>query len=103
MNITDFIFKKKEEINFKKLLEEGATILDVRGSDEYVSGHLSGAVNVPLIMLPTGVEAHGTKDSLFITCCTSGRRSAMAKEILDKVGYKHVYDGGGWQTLKSSI
>jgi rhodanese-related sulfurtransferase len=35
------------------------------------------------------------KDSVIITCCASGMRSASAKNILKSNGFTSVYNGGG--------
>jgi rhodanese-related sulfurtransferase len=43
------------------------------------------------------------KDTIIITCCASGMRSASAKNILKSNGFTNVYNGGGWSTLQSKL
>jgi rhodanese-related sulfurtransferase len=41
-----------EELHRRKTLPSAPTIIDVRGADEYVAGHLPGAVHIPADELP---------------------------------------------------
>jgi rhodanese-related sulfurtransferase len=43
------------------------------------------------------------KDSVIITCCASGMRSASAKNILKSNGFTSVYNGGGWSSLQKKL
>jgi rhodanese-related sulfurtransferase len=97
------LFKKPEAINYKALVKEGAIILDVRSKGEFEGGHIKGAINIPLDILPAKVSTLGTKDTPIITCCMSGGRSTLAKNILLKAGYHHVHNGGGWHTLHNIL
>lgn len=88
--------------NYKELLKNGATIVDVRSKAEYQGGHIIGSINIPLDTL----NSHQTKlkkDKAIITCCASGTRSASAKSILKLKGYPAVYNGGGWMSLQNKI
>lgn len=85
--------------NYKELLANGAIIVDVRTAVEYRSGHIAGAINIPLQTLPQGL-AKLNKTKTVITCCASGIRSASAKSILQKNGFAQVYNGGGWHGLQ---
>ena len=40
----------------KELVDEGVTIVDVRGSDEFATGHLPGAKSVPRGYLESRIE-----------------------------------------------
>jgi rhodanese-related sulfurtransferase len=42
------------------------------------------------------------KDSVIITCCASGMRSASAKNILNLMVLQ-VYNGGGWSNTKKLL
>lgn len=89
-------------IDFKALLQSGATIVDVRSKGEYQSGHILGSVNIPLDVLSSNLSKL-KKDKIIITCCASGMRSASAKSILKSNGYLNVYNGGGWMSLQNRI
>jgi rhodanese-related sulfurtransferase len=96
-------FKKKEEVDYKELIKQGAVILDVRSKEEFEGGHVKGALNIPLGTLPSNFKKVGDKDTYIITCCMSGGRSTMAKDILHKAGYDNVHNGGGWHSLQSKL
>jgi hydroxyacylglutathione hydrolase len=82
--------------------------IDVRSRAEYVAGHPKGAANVPLLEpdasgrmaqnpdFVRAVCAYVTKDRALIVSCQAGGRSARAAEILEREGYREVYnmDGG---------
>ncbi len=69
-------------------------LVDVRTSDEYETGHIPTAINIPYDTIgdkpPTPY-----KTTLIIVYCASGVRSAKAKATLDKLGYSRVVDFGG--------
>ncbi len=87
----------------KKMMDEQPEhrIIDVRGEEEYVTGHASGAVLLPLdtISAETAAEAIPSKTTLVLAYCRSGRRSQLAADRLAELGYTNVYDIGslvGW-------
>ena len=43
------------------------------------------------------------KNQIVITCCASGMRSASAKNILLKNGFKEVHNGGSWSGLERKL
>ncbi len=89
-------------VDFKKLKNEGAIILDVRSKGEYAQGHIKGSINIAVDQLPNNLSKL-SKDKVIITCCASGGRSGMAKRILESNGYAEVHNGGGWTSLQSKI
>lgn len=88
--------------HFKSLVEQGAIILDVRTREEFQSGHIKGAVNMPVQNLVNQLHKI-SKDKVVVTCCASGIRSASAKSILKSKGFKEVYNGGSWVRLQSKL
>ncbi len=82
--------------DYKKLIAEGAIVLDVRTKGEYSQGHVKGSLNIPLDQLESGIQKLKNKETPIITCCASGMRSASAKSILKGKGYTQVYNGGSW-------
>lgn len=97
------LFGMNNEADFKQMVANGATILDVRTKDEYKTGHIKGSLNIPLPMLTASSLAHLKKDKPIITCCASGMRSASAKSLLKSQGFTEVYNGGGWFGLQSKL
>ena len=70
-------------------------VLDVRSPEEFKSGHLNGAVNVPVDELNQKIaQVAPDKDTPIAVHCQSGGRSARAKKALDSMGYSHVEDLG---------
>lgn len=72
----------------------GAVVVDVREPDEYASGHVPGARNIPLGTVhdrATELQALGTVHVI----CQSGRRSAQAAEVLRAEGVDAVNVAGG--------
>jgi phage shock protein E len=88
--------------NYKELIQQGATIVDVRTPGEYQGGHIKGSINIPLQQL-NGSLSKINKTKPVITCCASGMRSASAKSILRSSGFDEVYNGGGWMSLDSKL
>ena len=63
----------------------GATVLDVRESDEYAAGHVPGAQLLPLGILPVRMQDLPKNEPVYVLC-QSGGRSAQAAELLDTAG-----------------
>ena len=75
-------------------------ILDVREQDEYDSGHIPGAVLLPVgtIDETTAAEVIPEKDSTVLVYCRSGNRSKTASSTLAELGYTNIYEFGGINT-----
>ena len=75
-------------------------ILDVREQDEYDSGHIPGAVRLPVgtIDEETAAEVIPEKDSTVLVYCRSGNRSKTASSALAGLGYTNIYEFGGINT-----
>ena len=71
-------------------------VLDVRSPGEFVGdlGHLDGAHLIPLDELRERLE-EVPQDRPVVAVCQSGKRSAMAAEILQKSGYEQVANVSG--------
>lgn len=90
-------------VDLSLLVQQGATILDVRSKGEYAGGHIKGSINISLNELPQSLAQLKDKNKPIITCCASGMRSASAKNILQSNGYTQVYNGGGWSSLQNKL
>jgi phage shock protein E len=88
--------------DYKALVKNGAQIIDVRTRGEYASGHIKGSINIPLNELNSHAKKI-KKDTVIITCCASGMRSASAKGIIKQMGHSEVHNGGGWMSLNQKI
>ena len=71
------------------------TVIDVREAEEYESGHIDGALNIPPTQLMNGaVELKDVpKDADLIVHCRTGSRSNVAMNILKSLGYNNVING----------
>lgn len=76
-------------------------IVDVRTPQEFSSGAIEGAVNIPLNELENRREEVNGFDEI-VVYCASGGRSSQAKVILNKAGYKNVINGGGIQQMSQN-
>ncbi|MBK7434850.1 MAG: rhodanese-like domain-containing protein [Chitinophagaceae bacterium] len=89
--------------DYKQLVKNGALILDVRSKGEYDGGHIKGAINIPIDQLRNNLNKLKDRNQPIITCCASGMRSSTAKSLLTGSGYKEVYNGGGWMSLRNQL
>ena len=77
-----------------QIVDQGARLVDVRSAVEFASGHVEGAVNIPLDQLPERMSELGSQDQAIVVYCRSGQRSASAKRTLEAAGYRDVFDLG---------
>ena len=76
--------------------EDNYLILDVRTEQEYVAGHIPGAIVVPNETIGTEEIAQlPDKDQLIMVYCRSGNRSKQASDKLVKLGYTNIIEFGG--------
>ncbi len=88
-------FASEEQIN--SALKQGAKVIDVRSPEEYASGHLPKATNIPVGELEQRVaQLAPDKDQPLLLHCASGMRSGHGKSILENLGYKQVLNVGSY-------
>jgi rhodanese-related sulfurtransferase len=73
----------------RKLIDEGAQLIDVRADHEWEVGRIAGASHVPLPELPQRL-GEIDKDRPVVVYCRGGNRSSMATEALTDAGYDAV-------------
>jgi rhodanese-related sulfurtransferase len=82
----------------KKLVEDGAQLVDVRAEHEWEMGRIAGAEHLPLAELAERT-AEIDKERPVVFYCRGGNRSTMATEALVAAGYdaKKLSEGiVGW-------
>lgn len=89
-------------IDFKSMLANGAVIIDVRSPQEFATGHIDGAKNIPLSQIGQHSSQLKQAGKPVITCCASGMRSASAASQLRNAGIEAV-NGGGWYGLATKL
>jgi thioredoxin 1 len=72
----------------------GAVVVDVRNPDEYESGHVSGAVLIPLGELGERQDEIPDGDPIYVICAMGGR-SLQATKAMVAAGYNAVSVSGG--------
>jgi rhodanese-related sulfurtransferase len=79
--------------------KSGVVFLDVREADEFRSGHIPGAINIPRGLLESQIEQQiPDRNTTIVVYCRSGARSALATATLLKMGYKGLLNmDGGWK------
>ncbi len=89
------LFKKTD---FKKLLNDGAVIIDVRSKSEFASGAVPGSENIPLQTVAARINQIKSLGVPVITVCASGMRSGVARGQLKAAGIE-AYNGGPWTKM----
>ncbi|HHB78301.1 MAG TPA: rhodanese-like domain-containing protein [Saprospiraceae bacterium] len=104
MGFFDFLFGKKqsEGVDFKKMAQDGALLLDVRTKEEFDAGHIDGAINIDHNVIKNHLDEIRAYNKPVIAYCRSGRRSGIATNILNKAGIKTV-NGGGFVDLQEIL
>jgi phage shock protein E len=70
--------------------------IDVRTAEEYNSGHVPVAVNIPYTEIAEGISSLTMdKNAAIYVYCRSGRRSGIAQETLQGLGFTQAVNAGG--------
>ena len=100
-NTSDGSYEQITQEEAKEMMDtQEVIILDVREQDEYDSGHIPGAVLLPVgtIDKDTAAEVIPETDSTVLVYCRSGNRSKTASSPLADFGYTNIYEFGGINT-----
>ncbi|CAB4662760.1 unannotated protein [freshwater metagenome] len=82
MNSSEFSAKAKEP---------GVVVLDVRTREEFISGHIEGAINIDVESTTFANEiAKLDKSQSYAVYCRSGRRSLVAVDQMESTGFKSI-------------
>lgn len=77
----------------KKLVSDGALLVDVRSPGEFAGGHIPGALNVPVSDIGGRAAELVKKGKPIVVYCASGMRSGSAARTLKQAGAE-VFDLG---------
>src|SRR5688500_6688528 len=85
-------------------MEDGARLIDVREDNEFEAGHAAGARHMGRGIIERDiVQTFRDKDTELILYCGGGYRSALAADMLQKMGYANVWSmAGGWKAWKDA-
>ena len=82
----------------------GAVLLDVRSLDEFASGHLEGALNIPHDRIADEITAAvPEKSAQVVLYCRSGRRAQTALKTMQDMGYENVLNLGGLEDAQERL
>jgi phage shock protein E len=88
----------------RELLLAGAKVIDVRTEAEFRENHITGAINVPLDRLKEEIaRVAPDREKPLLVHCQSGGRSGIGKQSLKSIGYKQVYNLGGYGRAESIV
>ena len=72
---------------------EHALVLDVRNNDEFATGHITNARQIPLDQLQSRLGELGKfRDKAIVVNCQGGVRSAKACAVLKNQGFSRVHN-----------
>jgi rhodanese-related sulfurtransferase len=96
--------KETDVSGARKLVDGGAALIDVREDNEYESGHAAGARHMGRGIIERDVvQTFPDKATEIVLYCGGGFRSALAADMLDKMGYTNVWSmDGGWKAWQDS-
>lgn len=80
-----------------ELVQNGATLLDVRDESEHELGKIPGSINVPLNSLRDHLDNYSKDETIYVTCQV-GLRGYLASRILRQNGFKVKNLSGGYKT-----
>jgi rhodanese-related sulfurtransferase len=88
------MFEKIDYHGLRRLLDEGAQLVEVLPAEEYAEEHLPGAVNIPLKELDADAAAQLDKTRPVIAYCWDSLcdLSPRAAARLDSLGFARAYD-----------
>lgn len=81
------------------LANPATTVVDVRETGEFASGHFDGAINIPLGIVPLRIDEFKEMNGPIVVYCRSGNRSGVAMNLLKQAGLSEVYNGGGLEDM----
>ncbi len=97
-----FVFASERAQQAWDWIDSGAVVIDVRTPQEFASGHLDNAINLPVQNLAHADLSFLKNRDQLVVYCRSGNRSAKAQQLLLTQGYKQVHNGGGLQEMLSA-
>lgn len=81
-----------------RLINRGATVIDVRPAEQYESGHIVSARNIELGAIEADQKAvKKPKNKVLLLVCDNGLTSARATRLLRKAGFENAF------SLKSGL
>ena len=83
-----------DQETFAAAHSEGAFVVDVRESDEWITGRVPGATHIPMHDVPARLEEL-PRDQSFYVICQAGGRSRQVTQFLRQQGFDAINVAGG--------
>ncbi|GAB79008.1 NADPH-dependent 2,4-dienoyl-CoA reductase, sulfur reductase [Austwickia chelonae] len=80
--------------DIRRLIDEGATIIDVREPDEYDLGHIKGALNIPFSQFRDRLDEIPADRPVYLHC-RIGHRSYYVTRELNQIGFPEAVNVNG--------
>jgi rhodanese-related sulfurtransferase len=92
------------ETRLRMSANPNAKLIDVREDNEWQAAHAAGAEHLGKGIIERDIEGQvPDKSTELILYCGGGYRSALAADVLQRMGYSNVYSmAGGWKAWKDS-
>ena len=90
--LVDVTAEQAQDLIRQRAGQKDFVILDVRTPEEFLDGHLSGAVNVN-VLAPDFATRLGAMDrgKAYLVYCRTGNRSSRAVQAMQRLGFLRVY------------
>ena len=100
--ITNISGTSKTSNNVSTIIQdENIVLIDVRTEEEYKSGHIPRAINIPNTEIENVINHD--KDTPIAVYCRTGKRSKEAALTLEKMGYTKIYDLGSINNYEGEL
>ena len=83
-------------------MSQKSLFLDVRTREEHAQERIEPSVNIPVDELDERLESLGPRNRPIVVYCRSGRRSAIALDILTAAGFTNVRDAGSIHNVRAA-
>ena len=93
-----------DETRQRMKANDAVRLIDVREDNEWLEAHAAGAEHLGKGIIERDIEVSvPDKSTEVILYCGGGFRSALAADVLQRMGYTNVFSmAGGWKAWKES-
>ncbi len=107
LEIVDDAKSRVKEVSVAEAIErqkKGAVIIDVREDNEFSAAHAEDAKHMGRGIIDRDiVQTFPDKNAELILYCGGGYRSALAADMIEKMGYTNVWSmAGGWSAWEEA-
>ncbi|OPJ55143.1 rhodanese-like domain-containing protein [Alkalithermobacter paradoxus] len=85
-----------------KEIQNGAILIDIRNEEAYSEGHIKGAINIPIKLLPFKMNELDKSKTILVVCYVGGS-SVVACKALSKAGFKVKNVTGGMKAWRGNL